>query len=112
MAIHSIVATSITAASAAVLSQLPPINNRKRNVCRQRAANLNFPTNPRSISEIYITGSFALPKKKEQFLQYDSGNQDSDRFLIFAANQQLDFLQSCGDVHMDGTFKVVPELFY
>ncbi|CAF0950737.1 unnamed protein product [Rotaria sp. Silwood1] len=112
MATHSIVATSIGTASTAVLSQLPPINNFKRTICRQRAANLNFPANPRSISEIHINGSFALTKKKEQFLQYDSGNQDSDRFLIFATNQQLDLLQSCTDVYMDGTFKVVPELFY
>ena len=76
MATHSIVAT----ASTAVLSQFPPINNLKRTVSRQRAANLNFPANPRSISEIHITDSFALTKKKEQFLQYDSGNQASDRF--------------------------------
>ena len=112
MATHSIVATSIATASTAVLSQLPPINNLKRTVSRQRAANLNFQANLRSISEIHITDSFALTKKKEQFLQYDSGNQDSDRFLIFATNQQLDLLQSCTDVYMDGTFKVVPEHFY
>ncbi|CAF4066369.1 unnamed protein product, partial [Rotaria sordida] len=66
---HSIVATSIATTSTAVLSQLPPINNLKRTICRRRAANLNFPANPRSISEIHINGSFALTKKKEQFLQ-------------------------------------------
>ncbi|CAF3940872.1 unnamed protein product [Rotaria sp. Silwood2] len=109
---HSIVATSIATASTAVLSQLLPINNLKRTVCRQRAANLNFPANPRSMSEIQITGSFTLTKKKEQFLQYDSENQDSNRFLIFATNQKLDLLQSSTDVYMDGIFKVVPELFY
>ena len=47
MATHSIVATPIATASTAVLSQLPPINNLKRTVSRQRAANLNFPANPR-----------------------------------------------------------------
>ncbi|CAF2682034.1 unnamed protein product [Rotaria sp. Silwood2] len=109
---HSIVATSIATASAAVLSQLPSINNLKRTVCRQRAENLNFPANPRSMSEIQITGAFTLTKKKEQFLQYDSGNQDSNRFLIFATSQQLDLLQSSADMYMDGTFKVVPELFF
>ncbi|CAF2853590.1 unnamed protein product [Rotaria sp. Silwood2] len=92
MATHSIVATSIATVSTTVLSQLPPINDLKRTICRRRAANLNFPANPRSISEIYINGSFALAKKKEQFLQYDSGNQDLDRFLIFAMSQQLDLL--------------------
>ena len=84
MAAHSIVATSTVIASTTVLSQLPHISNLKRTVCRQRAANLKFPANPRSLSEIHISGSFALTKKKEQFLQYDLGSQDSDRFLVFA----------------------------
>ena len=35
-----------------------------------------------------------------------------DRFLVFATNQQLDLLQSCTDIYMDGTFKVVPKHFY
>ncbi|CAF3486546.1 unnamed protein product [Rotaria sp. Silwood1] len=64
MATHSIVATPIATVSAAVLSQLPPMNNLNRTVCRQRAANLNFPVNPLSISEIHITGSFGLTRKK------------------------------------------------
>ena len=64
MATHSIVATSITTACAVVLSQLPLINNLKRTVGRQRATNLNCPTNPRLISEIHITESFALYKVK------------------------------------------------
>ena len=108
MGTHSIVATTSTA----VLNQLPPINNLKHTVSRQRAASLNFPANPRSISEIHITDSFALTKKKEQFLQYDSGNQDPDRILIFATKQELDLLQSCTDVYVDSIFKVLPQHFY
>ncbi|CAF4576950.1 unnamed protein product, partial [Rotaria sp. Silwood2] len=88
MATHSIVATSIATVSTTVLSQLPPINDLKRTICRRRAANLNFPANPRSISEIYINGSFALAKKKEQFLQYDSGNQDLDRKTTKTNNEE------------------------
>ncbi|CAF4568449.1 unnamed protein product [Rotaria sp. Silwood2] len=92
MATHSIVATSIATTSTTVLSQLSPINDLKRTICRRRAANLNFPANSRSISETHINGSFALTKKKGQFLQYDSGNQDFDRFLLFAMSQQFDLL--------------------
>ncbi|CAF1609892.1 unnamed protein product [Didymodactylos carnosus] len=32
--------------------------------------------------------------------------------LIFASSEQLDILQSCDDFLVDGTFKVVPEIFY
>ncbi|CAF0952690.1 unnamed protein product [Didymodactylos carnosus] len=35
-----------------------------------------------------------------------------DRMLIFASSEQLDILQSCDDFLVDGTFKVVPEIFY
>ena len=64
MAAHSTVTRSIAMASTAVLSQLSPINNLKGTVCRQRAADLKFPANPRSLLEIHITGLFALTKKK------------------------------------------------
>ena len=93
MATRSTVATSIAMASIVVLSQLPSINTLKRTVYRQRAANLKFPTNPRSLSEIHLTDSFSLTKKQEQCLQYDSGSQNSDRFLVFATNQQLDLVR-------------------
>ena len=60
MVTHSIVAIASTTA----LSQFLPTNSLKRTVCRQRAANLKFPGNPRSLSEIRITDSFTLTKEK------------------------------------------------
>ena len=74
MATQSIVATPIAMASTAGLSQFASINNLKRTVCGQRAPNLKFPANLRSLSEIHITGLFSLTKEKKQFLQYDSGS--------------------------------------
>ena len=35
-----------------------------------------------------------------------------DRILIFSSDEQLDILQNAEDFLADGTFKVVPEIFY
>ena len=35
-----------------------------------------------------------------------------DRIVIFASNEQLGILQSAHHFIFDGTFKVVPEIFY
>ncbi|CAF2115230.1 unnamed protein product [Rotaria magnacalcarata] len=45
------------------------------------------------------------------FLRCDTGPSD-DRILLFACTKQLDILQSTDDFLVDGTFKVVPEIFY
>ena len=39
-------------------------------------------------------------------------NIGDDRILIFASNEQLNVLQSAHHFMSDGTFKVVPEIFY
>lgn len=36
----------------------------------------------------------------------------SDRILIFASDEQVDIIQDTEDFLVDGTFKVVPEIFY
>ncbi|CAF3945239.1 unnamed protein product [Rotaria sp. Silwood1] len=43
------------------------------------------------------------------FLSFIEGD---DRILIFSSPEQLDILQSVNDFLVDGTFKVVPEIFY
>ena len=46
------------------------------------------------------------------FLQYDSGVNDKNRFLIFASNQGLDDLVLNKRWACDGTFKCCPSIFY
>lgn len=39
-------------------------------------------------------------------------NKGEDRILIFASDEQVDILQDAEEFLVDGTFKVVPEIFY
>ena len=42
-------------------------------------------------------------------VSFDLGD---DRILVFASDEQIDILQNTDDFLVDGTFKVVPEMFY
>ena len=48
--------------------------------------------------------------KNSLFLQYDSCKNDSNRFLIFATNENLDLLSNFPNWYVDRTFDV-PEMF-
>ena len=53
-----------------------------------------------------------MPHNDERFLAYDSGVDDGDRMLIYATQRNIDVLRSSDHWFMDGTFKVVPQVFY
>ena len=48
----------------------------------------------------------------EVFLQFDSGETDESRLLIFATNQGLDDLMHATHLAGDGTFKCVPKIYF
>ena len=48
----------------------------------------------------------------ENFLLYDSGCDDPNRILIFGTDRMMNVLKESDHWFMDGTFKVVPELFF
>ncbi|CAN7944621.1 unnamed protein product, partial [Ixodes hexagonus] len=50
--------------------------------------------------------------KQEAFLLHDSGEGDVNRIILFATKRNLECLGSAGAWFCDGTFKVVPSLFY
>ena len=54
---------------------------------------------------------FEIPRRFEQFVLYDSG-PEQDRLIIFGCNQLLDGLARASLWLADGTFKVVPALFF
>ena len=48
----------------------------------------------------------------ENFLLHDSGMDDLNRILVFGTERSLQMLRDSQHWFMDGTFKVVPELFF
>lgn len=59
-----------------------------------------------------IPERYQVTHNDERFLAYDSGVDDVDRMLIYATQRNIDVLRSADHWFMDGTFKVVPQVFY
>ncbi|CAF2089247.1 unnamed protein product [Rotaria magnacalcarata] len=75
---------------------------RHNNQVVKEANDPNFPSIP-----IQLTKT----TRNDQFLRCDTGPGD-DRILIFASDEQVDILQDTEEFLIDGTFKVVPSIFY
>ena len=48
----------------------------------------------------------------DQFLLYDSGRENMDRILLFGTAKSTNLLTENVHWFIDGTFKIVPDLFY
>ena len=53
-----------------------------------------------------------VDNEEESILKFDSGRTDIERIILFSTNKNLDYLSSSSEVNMDGTFKIVPSVFY
>ncbi|CAF3659895.1 unnamed protein product [Rotaria socialis] len=92
------------------IARLPIRDNIKRRI-RMVRKNKNIVNAPNDPNFTTIPTSLTKTVRDDMFLRCDTGPGD-DRILIFASTEQLDILQSTDDFLVDGTFKVVPEIFY
>ncbi|CAF0928710.1 unnamed protein product [Adineta ricciae] len=92
------------------IARLPVRENIKRRIriLRQNNQLVKEPNDPKFLS---VPNELTLTHRKERFLCSDTG-PGHDRILIFASPEQLQILQSSEEFLVDGTFKVVPEIFY
>ena len=72
---------------------------------------LAAPVQPTSLAQLAIPAEYQHTAKGEQFLLYDSGATDPQRFLIFGTQRNLEMLQASHYWMADGTFKTAPSLF-
>jgi hypothetical protein len=94
-----------------VSSKLPKLKSLKRTIQRQREISNKAPGNPENLRELIIPLEFTLTLKNEEFLLFDSGPSDN-RILIFSTKFNLNQLSQSEHWYADGTFKVVPKLFW
>ncbi|CAF3272194.1 unnamed protein product [Rotaria sp. Silwood2] len=107
---HIIITHCYKGLSDPALARLPTRDNIKRRIKTLRQEkdiiqapnDLNFPVVP-----VQLTKTF----RQNQFLRCDTGSGE-DRILIFFTDEQINILQKTQDFLVDGTFKVVPEIFY
>ena len=61
---------------------------------------------------VEIPEEYARLASGEVFLLHDSGVGDEERILIFGTERTVNLLHAADHWYMDGTFKIVPELFF
>ena len=98
---------SVVSDSAAV--KLPAIRNIRRCIRRYRQDTGNALVNPQTRADLVLPEEYTRTLANEQFLLFDSGPVE-DRILLFSTDCLLLILSM--DWFCDGTFKVVPGLFY
>ena len=107
----NILATAVEGLPVSVLGKLPPVTAMKRNIQRTRQETLQGTMmNASNRSELVLHESFTELSSGEQFLKFDSGN-NNQRILIFSTDANLEQLSRSKHWYADGTFKTSPSLF-
>ena len=78
---------------------------------KRKRDNILIP-NPATLKEINVPEGLRRTLRGDVFLMHDSGQDDSDRFLIFATQENLNNLVQYREWFADSTLKVAPHLFY
>lgn len=107
----AIIAESVQGQQKSTLAALPSNKSMVKTVYRQRAP--TFARNPETLAELELSDEFRNTKDGNNFLLYDSGveEDEQDRTLIFATDENNTFLSKCEEWFMDGTFSITPLLF-
>ena len=64
------------------------------------------------MKEICIPEKFSKTHDGEDFVFYDSGDNDEEKIIVFTTEKSMDLLRRSEFWHADGTFKVAPSIFY
>ncbi|CAF4652782.1 unnamed protein product [Rotaria socialis] len=108
---HDIVADGLSTLSDHAIASLPNLKNLKRTVQRIRQRHQNPLALPKDRTSLVIDPEFMKTNRNRTFLQFDSGSVDQ-RMLIFSTKKQLRMLENATHIYLDGTFSVVPELYF
>lgn len=102
--------TNVKNATAAIM----PSSVQLRQMVNRVRMEPDAPKNPNNLSELHFSDKFSKTLDNgKNFILYDRHEPESDsRLIIFGTQENLDFLVRCEGLFMDGTFGVVPKLFY
>lgn len=113
---NDIVQAVLMTASDAAKANLPNLGYLKQRYSRCKSKNLEALSLPLTRDDIEIPSEFRFNgdvNEEKNFLLWDSGPaiDGNERILLFGTLQNLEFLQKCDAVLMEGTFKITPYLF-
>lgn len=94
-----------------IAAALPQTNAMARTGFRMRKTNADYPQNPESLFDLVLPEEFKKTLNGEDFVMHDTG-PDQKRIIMFSTAKNIEFLRTADAWHIDGTFDVVPQLFY
>ena len=110
--LRRIIADEIQPLNQKAASQLRSNRNLAVMINRKRKQVRWVPVAPNSRNGFTISEEYAKTPDGENFLLYDSREQDENRILIFGTKMMVDLLSCYHHWFVDGTFSVTPNIFY
>lgn len=107
--------TAVQGTSAAVQAKMPKKDAVRKVIQRIRNVNHAAPPQPANRAAIIIPEEYRMykisPDNMEEFLLWDSGEQDENRILIFGRQSTGAWTNQIEKLYVDGTFSLAPALF-
>lgn len=113
MASRQIVSTAMSNVQNSVAATISSSTQLRHTVNRIRIEP-NAPKNPKNLAELRFSDQFSKTESGKDFILYDRhiDADEKSRLIIFGTKENLDFLLRCNGLFMDGTFGIVPPLFF
>ena len=109
---RGILSTLLETMNSGTVIKLPKLESVKRTLRSYKNIGIESCGKSADTASIIIPSKYTLSLKGKQFLLYDSGFGDDKRMLIYSTPRFMKILSQTNYWHCDGTFKVVPELFF
>lgn len=109
---RTLIATELKNLHECAIAELPCPSNISRNIRRWRQKENKSPPIPQVRHGYLIPEDYAKLSTGSLFLQYDSGEDDLERILVFASADGLSDLKKFKVWAGDGTFKCCPIIYY
>ena len=106
-----IITSVVSSISESAAASLPTVHTMRRAIRRHRQQEGIPHPIPQNIQDMKIPEELKVMACGKAFLLYDSGPGGA-RTLIFSTTRNLELLQAAEAWFADGTFKVVPEIFF
>ena len=107
---QQILATGVQHMSDAASAKMTSVNNVRRNIRLNRQG--NHPPLPATGADMVVPLVYQQTARDGPFLRFDNGEGEASRILIFMSQDGQQCLSDSEFWFADGTFKVVPEIFF
>ncbi|XP_068219660.1 uncharacterized protein pre-mod(mdg4)-N [Palaemon carinicauda] len=94
------------------ISELPSVSSLSRSIRRWRQVEDDVPPIPQERHGYLIPDQYCYLDNCLKWLQFDSGEHDTERILIFSTDSEISDIKRVKNWAVDGTFKCSPIIYY